>query len=343
MTKFKPFIALAALLFFITLLIPSLLVLPFKEEKVTGRLGEHLKKEGAPIHTAETSTGPSVEVAVFRMGKKQVEKLPLEEYVVGVVASEMPRDFEKEALKAQSLAARTYIVNEMINGKHSELPGGALVTDTIHHQVYKDINEIKKSYGSDYEWGIKKITEAVNETAGQIIVYDGSPITASFFSTSNGYTENSESIWLSALPYLKSVESPWDLKSPKFSDQKVFTISEFEKKLGVKLSNNNTIGTITERTAGKRVGKVEINGKSIEGKDIRELLGLKSTDFTWERKGENIIINTRGYGHGIGMSQYGANGMAAEGKNYKDIISYYYKGVEIADSQNYLTKYTAKK
>ncbi|MBU8881078.1 stage II sporulation protein D [Bacillus sp. FJAT-29790] len=343
MTKFKPFIVLAALLFIITLMIPSLLVLPFTEGKASGKLGEQLKKEDRAMETAETNSGPAVEVSVYRMAKKQLEKLPLEKYLVGVVASEMPSDFEKEALKAQALTARTYIVSQMLNENKEKLPEGALVSDTELHQVYKNDEELKQIFGSDYNLAIKKITEAVNETSGQIITYDGSPITATFFSTSNGFTENSEAIWASAYPYLKSVESPWDTKSPKFGGQKVFTVSEFEKKLGVKLPNNSTIGNVTERTAGKRVGKVEINGTVVEGKDIREKLGLKSTDFTWERKGDNIVINTKGYGHGVGMSQYGANGMAAEGKNYKEIIAHYYKGVEIAASDQILTKVMAKK
>lgn len=342
-SKFKPFIVLVVLLFVITLMIPSLLVLPFTEDKVSGKLGEQLKKEENQVETIETSSGPAVEVPVFRMKTKQIEKLPLEKYVVGVVASEMPRDFEKEALKAQALAARTYIVNQMLHEKKAELPGGAIVTDTVDHQVYKNDEDLKRDFRSDYDWAIKKITEAVNETSGQIITYNGSPIDASFFSTSNGFTENSEEIWTTAVPYLKSVESPWDIKSPKFGGQKVFTVSEFEKRLGVQLSDGETIGNVTERTAGKRVGKVEINGTVVTGKDIREKLKLKSTDFTWERRGDKIVINTKGNGHGVGMSQYGANGMAAEGKTYKDIINHYYKGVEITNSENFLTKVMAKK
>lgn len=342
-SKFKPFIVLAALLFIITLLIPSLLVLPFSEDKVSGKLGEQLKRGEAPVETAETASAPAAEVAVFRMKKKQVETLPLEKYIVGVVASEMPRDFEKEALKAQALTARTYIVNQMLKETKSKLPDGAIVTDTVSHQVYKDEEELRRIFKSDYDWAIKKITEAVNETSGQIITYNGSPIDASFFSTSNGFTENPEAIWLTSAPYLKSVESPWDLESPKFEGQKVFTVSEFEERLGVKLADSKNIGNVTERTVGKRVGKVDINGKVIEGKDVREKLGLKSTDFTWERKGDKIVVHTKGNGHGVGMSQYGANGMAAEGKNYKDIINHYYSGVEIANSENYLTKITAKK
>ncbi len=126
------------------------------------------------------------------------------------------------------------------------------------------------------------------------------------------------------------MQSPWDKNSPKFSDQKIFSIKDFENKLGVKLADKNSVGTITERTEGKRVGKVKINGKELTGKEIREKLDLKSTDFTWTVKGNNIVINTKGYGHGVGMSQYGANGMAQEGKKYNDIVKHYYQGVEIS-------------
>ena len=139
------------------------------------------------------------------------------------------------------------------------------------------------------------------------------------------------------------MESPWDKNSPKFSGQKVVPIADFEAKLGVKLAGNGKIGEVTEFTAGKRVAKVDINGKEISGKDIREKLGLMSTDFTWERKGDKIVINTQGYGHGVGMSQYGANGMAEEGKKYQDIVHYYYQGVEIAASDTFITTLTAKK
>jgi len=343
MTKIKPFIVLGSLLFAITLIIPSLLVLPFKDDQTSAKLGENVSGEKKETEIAVNSATSDVEVAVFRMQTKQVEKLPLEKYLVGVVASEMPRDFEKEALKAQALTARTYIVNQLMNPTNPELPGGAIVTDTVNHQVYKDEAELKRIFGSDYDWAMEKITEAVIETSGQIITYEGSPIEASFFSTSNGYTENSEAIWLHPLPYLKSVESPWDLESPKFNNREIFAVKDFEQKLGVKLPNNGTIGQVTERTAGKRVGKVNINGKVLTGREIREKLDLKSTDFTWERKGDNIVINTKGFGHGVGMSQYGANGMAEEGKTYKQIIDYYYKGVEITDSEYLLNKVMAKK
>ena len=346
MMRFKPVVLLAAALFFVTLLVPTILVLPFgAEERVSGKLGENVQPANTEPSEQIAGTEPTVEVAVYRASKEVVEKLSLEDYVVGVVASEMPADFEKEALKAQALTARTYIVKKLMSDPKVDLklPKDADVGDTEIYQVYKSKEELKGLWGSDYDWKIAKVQEAVQATAGQILTYEGNPIDATFFSTSNGYTENSEVIWSNALPYLKSVESPWDKQSPKYNGQKIIKVADFEKKLGVKVPASGEVGKVTERTEGKRVGKVEINGKTLSGKDIRDKLGLMSTDFTWERKGDDIIINTRGNGHGVGMSQYGANGMAQEGKNYTDIVKYYYQGVEIAESDPFITTITAKK
>ncbi|PKG22821.1 stage II sporulation protein D [Niallia nealsonii] len=341
MIKIKPFIVLGVILFAITLLIPSILVLPFMEEKVSGKLGENVQEETIQ---PKKSSEPSVEVAVYREAQKKVEKLALDDYVAGVVASEMPADFEVEALKAQALTARTYIVKKLASGNSISLPQGAVVGDSVNYQVYKSSDELKKIWkASDYEWKMKKIKEAVKATSGQILTYDGTPIDATFFSTSNGYTENSSAIWPNDIPYLTSVASPWDKKSPKYNGRKVISVAEFEQKLGVTLSNSKAIGEITEKTEGKRVAKVNISGKVLTGKEIRTKLDLKSTDFTWVRKGNDIIITTEGYGHGVGMSQYGANGMAAEGKSYEDIVKYYYKGVQLSKADNLLAKYTARK
>lgn len=341
MIKIKPFIVLGAILFAITLLIPSILVLPFMEEKVSGKLGENVQQEA---DKPKNSSEPAVEVTVYREAKKEVVKLDLDEYVMGVVASEMPADFEMEALKAQALTARTYIVKKLTSNDSVDLPQGAVVGDSVNYQVYKSSDELKEIWkAADYESKMKKIKEAVQATSGQVLTYNGTPIDATFFSTSNGYTESSGAIWPNDIPYLTSVESPWDKKSPKYNGKKVVSVVEFEQKLGVSLPNSEEVGEITERTEGKRVAKVNINGKVLTGKDIRTKLDLKSTDFTWVRKGDDIIITTEGYGHGVGMSQYGANGMAAEGKSYEDIVKYYYKGVQLSKTDNLLAKYTAKK
>lgn len=328
-----------AALIFITLLIPTMLVLPFKEETVSGKLSEGKGNSEKTVATSE----PSVLVAVYRADKREIEEFPLETYVVGVVASEMPVAFELEALKAQALAARTFIVKQMMTDKKVGLPEGAVVTDTELHQVFKNNDELKNIWGKDYRWKIEKITEAVKATAGQILTFEGEPITAQFFSTSNGFTENSEAYWENAFPYLTSVASPWDKASPKFYDKKIFSIAQFEKMLGVKVNEDGELGNVSERTPGNRIGKVTLGGKVFTGREVREKLQLQSADFQLARKGDHIVVETKGYGHGVGMSQYGANGMAIEGKQYEEIVKHFYKGVEISKADSLLTKLMVKK
>lgn len=338
MRNLKPFIVLTSILFVMVLMIPTLLVMPFTD-KVSGKLAEELQNN-SQVQTSVTES--PIDVAVYRANKDVIENIPLEEYVVGVVASEMPAEFEEEALKAQALAARTFILRHLLAGEKIGTPEGADVTDTVSHQVYKGQEELKAIWKGDYAWKLAKVTEAVKATAGQILTYKNEPITASFFSTSNGKTENSEEYWPNEIPYLRSVESPWDIDTPKFLKQVSLSVADFQNKLGVQLGSDGTVGKITARTTGNRVDTVEINGKQLTGREVREKLKLQSSDFSWERKGDNIVITTKGYGHGVGMSQYGANGMALEGKKHSDIVAHYYKGVEIGSAEQYLTKLTAK-
>lgn len=339
----SPYLTLVSVIVIVIIVLPALLVIPFSEKKSSARGDQQVQQEPT-VQTMVLQS--SVSVPVYRFKQEKVVEIGLEEYVKGVVASEMPADFELEALKAQALTARTYIVNLMLNQTNADLPDlpeGAVASDTIKYQVYNSDEELKKIWGKDYDWKIKKITQAVFETQGQIITYDGNPIDASFFSTSNGYTENSEDYWKNALPYLRSVESPWDKNSPKFLHREEFTVSKVNQLLGVNIKDSGKIGKVTEWTAGKRVGEIEIAGKSFTGRYVRDTLNLASSDFTMERVNDKILIKTEGYGHGVGMSQYGANGMAKEGKSYKDILKYYYKGVAINDADTFVSKLSAYK
>lgn len=335
MKPIKPLLFSITLLFAVIIILPTLLVLPFTSGKNT----QQANKNESPISNIAQNSAiqePAVEVAVYRSKSQKIESIPLEEYVKGVVASEMPAEFELEALKAQALTARTYIVKQLLLNEQMSAPEGADVTDTVIHQVYKSPEELRAAWGAvDFEWKMSRISEAVAATKGQIITYNDEPITASFFSTSNGFTENSEDYWKNSFPYLRSVESPWDKSSPKFKDQVVMSVLEFEKKLGVKV-NSTSIGEIISRTEGNRVAKASINGKIFTGREIRDKLDLRSSDFSWQKQGNQIIITTKGYGHGVGMSQYGANGMATEGKSFKDIIAYYYQGTTITSIAPYL-------
>ncbi|MBS4223417.1 stage II sporulation protein D [Lederbergia citrea] len=340
MKPLKPVLILAAILIALSFTIPTLLVLPAQNGNISGKLNEEkpvAKKKKVKHQTTK-------EVAVFRTQTEKIEKLPLEEYVIGVVASEMPAKFELEALKAQALAARTFVVSHLLNASGDDnIPKGADVSDTVSYQVYKNKDELKKLWGKDYKWKYQKVAEAVKETEGEILTYDKKPITAQFFSTSNGYTENAEDYWKNQIPYLKSVKSPWDSDSPEFISQKALSISDFEQRLGVSIGSQSDIGTIISRTSGKKVASVKIGGKEFTGREIREKLGLRSTDFSWVRKGDSIIVTTKGFGHGVGMSQYGANGMAKEGKNYQDIVNHYYQGIAITQVNQFFDKKLAMK
>lgn len=341
MKSFKPIFLLVLTLIVVILLIPAIIVIPFAE-KANETIAEETQTRS--LSTPVVKNDVPIDIPVYRMAKEVIENIPLEEYVIGVVASEMPYEFETEALKAQALAARTYVIQQMLVDNNLSTPKGAKVTDSfLTHQAYKDNEELMKQWGTNYEENMKKFTEAVNSTAGQILTYNGLPIDASYFSTSNGYTENSEEWWANKYPYLRSVPSPWDEKSKKYKSTNIISVSQFEKKLGVKLPSNGEIGKILSRTTGNRVAIVKFGDQKRSGREVRTALELPSSDFTWERKGNQVLITTKGYGHGVGMSQYGANGMAQEGKTYQDIVTYYYQGVDISLIEPYIPQITAAK
>ncbi|WP_371817484.1 stage II sporulation protein D [Virgibacillus sp. MSJ-26] len=326
--KLKGVLFFASMLLVI-LLIPTLIVVPSatgSELDSTSKDTENTQKESAKA----SESNSSLSVAVMRSEAKEVEDVPLESYVEGVVAAEMPvSDFEMEALKAQALAARTYIVDHLLHKSDSEESDGD-VSDTEQHQVYKNETELKKMWGNDYDDNIEKLREAVMATEGEILTYDDTPILPAFFSTSNGFTENSEDYWENEVPYLRSVESPWDEDSSKFLDQKTMSIQEVEQLLGIDLPKNTAVPIETTRTEGKRVAELTLGEHSLSGRDVREKLELRSSDFTIKQKGNHFIFTTKGFGHGIGMSQFGADGMAKDGKDYQDIVKYYYQDVEIS-------------
>ncbi|WP_407269326.1 stage II sporulation protein D [Radiobacillus sp. PE A8.2] len=323
----KPSIIILISLTSIILVIPTLIVVPFIQQGGVER--NSVNTEGQETTVEIKPSDSALKVDVYRTKTEEIESVPLENYVARVVASEMPAEFEIEALKAQALAARTYIVNYLTYSP-GKAEGGADVNDTVQYQVYKSEEDLHAQWGTEYNWRMNKIQQAVKETVGEIVTYKEEPITPAFFSTSNGYTENSEDYWQNELPYLRSVASPWDEESPEYSDQMIFTLDEVEAKLDISLTNESATEFPIVRTESNRVESITLGGKTFTGREIREDLGLRSSDFTVEQRQEHLIFKTIGYGHGIGMSQYGANGMAKEGKTYKEIVSYYYQGTAVA-------------
>ncbi|WP_319022569.1 stage II sporulation protein D [Oceanobacillus oncorhynchi] len=298
------------------------------EEKENEEDGaEELPKETASSSEAVEVGASPFNVSVMRVSNEEVENVPVEQYVAGVVSSEMPAEFEMEALKAQAIAARTFTVNFLLNGEKNDSYD---LTDSTQHQVYKSEQELQEQWGAEYHEKMNKINQAVKETEGQIITYNSAPITASFFSTSNGYTENSEDYWEGEVAYLRSVESPWDQESPEFSQQTTLTVAEVSEALEIPLQDDKAIPMEINHTDSGRVAEITVAGTAFTGPEFRDKLGLRSSDFTIEQSDSHLIFTTQGYGHGVGMSQYGANGMAAEGKNYEEIIHHYYTDVEIS-------------
>lgn len=255
----------------------------------------------------------------------EIETLPLEEYVVGVVAGEMPVSFELEALKAQSVASRTYVLKKIANSKDNDYD----VVDTVSNQVYLDEDELRSKWGNKYTEYINKVSLAVNETSMEYLEYDGEVIDAFYFSTSNGYTEDSGIVFQKSLPYLQSVESVWDEEVAKaFYASTDMSLQEFYERLGLEYNSELDV-EVLERSDSNRIVKLKINSVEFTGRDVYNKLGLRSCDFEFVLIGNNVEINTKGYGHGVGMSQYGAHGMAKEGYSYKEILEHYYTGVSL--------------
>ena len=264
-------------------------------------------------------------IRVKRLSSGEIEYLPFEEYIVGVLAGEMPIYFEKEALKAQAVAARSYALKKIEYNKDNEYD----VVDSVLNQVYLDNHYLKEAWGNKYVDNINKLREAVNDTSLEYLDYNGEVIDALFFSTSNGYTENSSLVFNIDLPYLQSVTSMWDSStSSAFRSTKKISSSDFYSSLGLEKSNILNF-KVLKRSSTNRILNLSINSTEFTGRELYDKLGLKSTDFSLKQDGDTIIIDTVGYGHGVGMSQYGAEGMALEGYSYKDILSHYYVGTSI--------------
>lgn len=276
------------------------------------------------------STG---EIKVYFANENTTKTMEIEEYLRGVVAAEMPASFEKEALKAQAVAARSYALYRMENPT-AEHPQAAVCTDFSHCKAYKTDVELKTGWGSKSSEYSDKIAQAVYQTAGEVITYNGEVAMAVFHSQAgSGRTENSKDVWGGEVPYLISVESHGENTAPNFYSTAIFPFSEFKEKLlskngGVVINSPEDIGEI-QVSEGGSVKSIKIGGIEFTGRDIRSLFGLRSSCFKIKADESNVTFEVTGYGHGVGMSQYGANTMAKEGYNYIQILTHYYTGTKI--------------
>lgn len=275
----------------------------------------------------ETYAVQPVKLSVsIRFPDNRIEQMDMDDYLTGVVLGEMPADFETEAIKAQAVAARTYTAKAVnTGGKHAD---GSLCTEPGCCQAY--VSEAYYLAHGGTEEGLEKVRSAVLETSGRVLTFEGELIEATYFSCSGGSTEDAAAVWGTEYPYLQAVDSPGEEKAAHYSDRFCFTTAQFQEKTGCQLTGNSDSWFVTETsTPGGGINVMTICGESYTGKQLRQLLGLPSTAMTFSVEGDTITVVTKGYGHRVGMSQYGADAMAATGKTYGEILSYYYPGTQL--------------
>lgn len=275
-------------------------------------------------------------VSVYLKSEDRVEEMDINQYLKCTVAAEMPADFKTEALKAQAVAARTYLKTRMDaarNGAFAEEHKGADVCDDFAHcQAYLSEEKRRESWGDAADTNWEKISEAVEGTDALIMTYGGEPISAVFHSTSSGKTERAADVWGEDIEYLQSVSSEGDMYSPKYTSEVSISINEFMHTAEGNIEgvdwNNGLFGNIERSEAGGII-TLDVGGKNISGTELRRIYGLNSTNAELRETEGNVVFSVKGYGHGVGMSQYGADYLAGQGKSYKDILKTYYKGVKI--------------
>lgn len=284
-----------------------------------------------------------IAVSLLRTETGKIETMDLETYVVGVVAAEMPVNFEEEALKAQAVIARTYALRKMDDDSRSgDSEQSDLCDDSACCQAYYDTETLQATWGRDFDEKYQKISAAVAATEGLILTYDGEIAYTYYCSTCGGRTASAKEVWGTDYPYLQSVACKWDQDAPRYQETVEVALSDLPWLLGDGTSPCIAVAAgekVTEvpaasgETESGRVQSVSYAGLSFAATDFRSALGLNSTNFTMDTDGDMLEITTTGFGHGVGLCQYGANGMAAQGYTYDEILAYYYEGTELTKFQ----------
>ena len=332
----KSFMVAAVLIFF-------LFFLPWLWGEEQG--GASLPEGGAdsPSVPEGDSQLPEVPDAVHDSGTmlrvkigESVEEMDLETYLQGVVRAEMPASFELEALKAQAIAARTYTLYKMEQGENANHPEADICGDFACCQAYQSEEDAARAWGMSTAVYENKIDRAVAETDGQVILYEGAPVLAVFHSSSAGATQNSGDVWQNSLPYLQSVDSPEGAEAvPNYYSKVSFTLTDFKERFAAQYPTANLSGspsnwfTNIRQTETGAVLSLEVGGVAVSGTELRTLLGLRSTTFTTSFTDTEVVFSVTGYGHGVGLSQYGANVLAGEGWTCREILEHYYTGASV--------------
>lgn len=284
------------------------------------RSRDFLKQNGLPVTLVSRAEG-------------RVYRFNLEEYLVGVVAAEMPARFELEALKAQAIAARTLAVRRMkrFGGQGCQhFRNTDFCDDPSEHQAWLGEVSLRKRWpGWSYYGYYNKIKRAVRETQGIIMTYQDRPIDAVFHSTCGGETASAKDVWNNEIPYLKRTKCDFDKHSPRYRNSFFFTWRQLERGFKVPGGLFKTIRAESLTSQG-RVLALKLGNKLIKGNEFRSKLGLTSTCFTWKTTDSGLFFTVTGYGHGVGLCQYGADGLAKKGWRFHQILKYYYQSVSFS-------------
>ena len=290
--------------------------------------------------SGKSSVSDSKPYKVLDVSSGQVIDVPVKDYIIGAVCAEMPATFEPEALKAQAVAAHTYAERQRMREKKSptaELYGADFSNDTSKYQGYFTLNQIKQFYGDNFDLYYKKVSAAANEVSDFIITYHDEPIVSAFCSMSSGKTESAENAWGSPVDYLISVDSSFDTSAPKYLEETAYSKDVLQAKLSsafptAKLGDDFTKWLEVKKTSDAgTVLEMRVGDITVSGSDMRSALALRSAAFVIKFTQSEVVFDTKGYGHGVGMSQYGANAMASQGSSWQDILNHYYSGCSIVN------------
>ena len=323
---------LAGLLMTVLLFLPPLIFAPATAAVYPGRTAE----KPTTVQTETSAPRRDADVVVRVWDGERVVERTLADYLPGVVSGEMPATFEPAALAAQAVAERTYIYYYMHKGPKSAHPDADVCTDPGCCSAWLDPEEARKRWGDRFEEYSARINSAVADTDGQIILYDGAPIMAVFHSSSAGATAASGQVWAADLPYLRSVASPETGDSvPNYYSVTTFNLSDFRAIFLARHPeadlSGGAEGWITDVVYDEsgRVERLTVGGVTLSGVEMRSIFSLRSACFNVTAEGESVTFRVTGYGHGVGMSQYGANELARQGKTWQEILQWYYTGVTI--------------
>jgi stage II sporulation protein D len=304
--------------------------------------GTDTPQSAEPLSTAEdTAEDEESPLLILDESRGEVVQVSIRDYVLGAVAAEMPMTYNDEALRAQAVAAHSYAlaVKAQADGSDPLLQGAYFKADPSRRVGYITTDVMRVLWGEQFEENYARLCEAVEPVLSEILLYDGAPALACYHAISNGTTQASGTIWGTALPYLSSVNSTLDLTSPEYEQTVTFTVQEMYECLstgfvGPDLSGDPStwFGAVQRDEAGY-VSTISIGAAVCKGTEVRTALGLRSADFTIAYTDEKVFsVTTRGYGHGVGLSQYGANAMALTGKTYAEILAYYYPGTVLGEA-----------